>query len=165
VNELTVEILELEPMRIAAAHGFGERPEDESWRKLMAFAKDRGLLDDLAGRRVFGFNNPDPTPGSPNYGYDSWLTVGPEVESGEDITMLDFGGGLYAVTHCEGVAAIGSTWKQLVTWRESSEYSHGSHQWLEEVLNPGDFVTSDGNPSPDEEWAQVRFLLYLPIAA
>jgi DNA gyrase inhibitor GyrI len=161
---MDVRIVKLEPMTVAVAHGFGEHPETESWEKMMAFARDNGLLDEFEARRVFGFNNPDPTPGSPNYGYDSWLAVEPGTEASGDIVIQRFEGGLYAVTPCDGVGAIGNVWRDLVAWREDSRYSRGHHQWLEEVLNPGDFVTPRGDPPPDEVWDSVRFHLYLPIA-
>jgi DNA gyrase inhibitor GyrI len=161
--DLVVRMVELGPMRVAAAHGFGERPEAESWEKLMAFAKEVGLLDDLESHRVFGFNNPDPSPGSPNYGYDSWITVGTDVRATAELSILEFEGGLYAVTRCDGVGPIGDVWKSLVAWREAGSYHQGQHQWLEEVLNPGDFVTPDGKPTPDDAWEAVRFDLYLPV--
>ena len=75
-------IVQLEPLRVASAHGFGEGPETLAWDKLTAWARERGLWQDGTSRRFFGFNNPDPSPGSPNYGYETWMTVGSEVELG-----------------------------------------------------------------------------------
>lgn len=164
MNDLEVRMVTLEPMRVAVAHGFGEHPEDASWRQLMEYAEATDLLADLDQRRVFGFNNPDPSPGSPNYGYDSWLTVGPDAAPRDEIVIHEFGGGMYAVTPCEGVEIISDTWRALVAWLEDSHYRHGSHQWLEAVLNPGDFMIQEGYESPDQERAKVLFDLYLPVA-
>ena len=75
-----VRIVRLEPMRVACASGFGPSPEGEAWDTLIGWAKSQGLLDDLDALRFFGYNNPDPSPGSPNYGYDQWVTAGPDAK-------------------------------------------------------------------------------------
>jgi DNA gyrase inhibitor GyrI len=150
MSELEVRIVQLEPMRVAAAHGFGETPEEQAAQKILAFIESRGLrFEDV---RWFGFNNPDPSPGSPNYGYDVWITVDADVEPEGDVKILDFDGGLYAVTGFEGVERIGEVWKQLVRWREDSTYQKGHHQWLENLLTP-----------PDTPYDKYVFDLYLPI--
>jgi DNA gyrase inhibitor GyrI len=145
MNELDVRIVKLEPMRVASAHAFGPNPETEAMNKLQAWAHPEGLLDDPEKHRVFGFNNPDPSPGSPNYGYEFWIAVGPDAEAEGDIEIKEFSGGLYAVTRCEvqgdAYDIISATWQQLVAWREDSPYRCAAHQWLEEVLGPP--VSSD----------------------
>jgi DNA gyrase inhibitor GyrI len=156
MSKLEVRIVNLEPMRVASAWGFGQSPENEAWEKLLAWARPRGLLDDLEKHRLFGFNNPNPSPGSPNYGYETWVVVDPDTEPDGDVRIQGFDGGLYAVTRCvvpKGqFDVIGATWKKLVTWREDSKYKCGTHQWLEESL-PMDL--------PDTEFVLD---LYLPIA-
>jgi AraC family transcriptional regulator len=136
--ELEVRIVELEPMRVASVWGFGEEPEGIAFTKLDAWAGPKGLRDDPEKHRVFGFNNPDPYPGSPNYGYEVWIEVGPEVEPEGDVRIVGFDGGLYAVVRCEVPAGqyevIGATWKKLVTWREDSKYRYGHTQWMEQSL-------------------------------
>ena len=132
--ELAVRIVKLEPMRVASAYGFGEQPEYIAWETLLSWAKSQGI--DLQGRRFFGFNNPNPSPGSPNYGYEQWMTARPEEETAERIEIKDFSGGLYAVTRCKGLQNIGEIWKQLAIWREGSRYQEAHHQWLEECFTP-----------------------------
>jgi len=156
MEQIAVRIVKLEPLRVVSFHGFGPGPEELAWQQLAAWAEPRGLLDYTPAHRIFGFNNPDPTPGSPNYGYEFWLTVGPETQPEEGVKVLDFPGGLYAVTRCEvkgdPYEVIPSTWQQLVAWREASRYREACHQWLEEhikVNEPGSAFTLD---------------LYLPIA-
>lgn len=149
-----VQIVELEPIRVASAHGFGESPEGQAWDKLLAWAEPQGLLKDRQAVRFFGFNNPSPSPGSPNYGYDQWMTVGPDVEAKGEVEIKEFPGGLYAVARCEGLDNIGQVWQRLVTWREDSPYDKGHHQWLEEFLSPLEVMDQ-----PDE----YVFDLYLPI--
>ena len=101
MNELAVRIVKLEPLHVASFHGFGPSPEHLAAQKLAAWAGPRGYLADLAQHRIFGFNNPNPSPGSPNYGYEFWMVVGAEVEAAGDMRILDFPGGLYAVTRCQ----------------------------------------------------------------
>jgi len=156
MDELEVRLVKLEPMRVASFLGFGESPEEKAWEKLFAWARSR-RMNDLKEHRLFGFNNPNPSPGSPNYGYEVWIDIDPDTEAEEDVKVINFDGGLYAVTKCvvpKGqFEVIGATWKKLVAWREDSPHRCGNHQWLEENL-PIDL--------PDTEFVLD---LYLPIAA
>jgi DNA gyrase inhibitor GyrI len=162
MSEMNVRIVKLEPVRVACASGFGAGPETQAWDKLKAWMRRKGLMDDLKSRRFFGFNNPNPSLGSPNYGYDQWVTVGAEtVEDAEDraagVRILDFPGGLYAVSRVQFSGDLGAefpqAWRRLVLWRESSRYRPASHQWLEEAI-----VGADGQLALNE------FALHLPIA-
>ena len=157
MSELAIRIVKLEPLHVASVLGFGTEPETEALEKLNTWAKTKGYLDDPKRHRIFGFNNPSPSPGSPNYGYEVWITAGPEVEPEGEVEVKDYPGGLYAVTRCEVLGdpdeIIPATWKQLVLWREDSRYRSAGHQWLEEHLRlenvPGEGFVLD---------------LYLPIA-
>jgi DNA gyrase inhibitor GyrI len=142
---MKVNIVKLEPMRVASVLSFGREPENEAWAKLIAWAKPKGLLDDREHHRIFGFNNPDPAPGSPNYGYEFWIAVGPDAQLEGEVEIKDFAGGLYAVARCEvqgkPYETIPAAWKKLVLWRENSPYKGAGHQWLEEHVsgqNTGD---------------------------
>jgi DNA gyrase inhibitor GyrI len=156
MNALNVRIVELEPVRVASFHAYGQEPEIAAWGQLVAWARPKGLLDDPEGHQVYGFNNPSPSPGSPNYGYEFWITVGPEVEAEEPVEIKQFPGGLYAVARCQvggkPYETIPSGWKQLVLWREDSAYKPGGHQWLEEHIRLDRY--------PQGEW---DLNLYLPI--
>jgi DNA gyrase inhibitor GyrI len=154
MNDLDVRIVELPPMRVASVLAHSASPEGEAWEKLIAWAQPKGLLADRKAFRIFGFNNPNPSPGSPNYGYEFWITVGPEVEAEGDAEIRSFAGGLYAVTGCVGVESIGPTWQKLVTWADDSPYKHAGHQWLEEHVGPVE-------PVPE---AELALDLYMPIA-
>lgn len=149
-----VRIVRLEPMQIASAHGFGTQPEMQAWGKIFVFA--RGV--DLKTRRFFGFNHPNPAPGSPSYGYEQWITVPPEVQPDGEVEIKRFEGGLYAVTRCR-LSHITEGWQQLVTWREDSPYKPAHHQWLEEALTPDSFI------SGESDMDAAVFDIYLPIAA
>jgi DNA gyrase inhibitor GyrI len=146
-----VRMAELPPMRVATTLAFGPSPELAAWKKLAEWAKEKNLLQE--GTRQYGFNNPDPSPGSPNYGYEVWLEVGPEVEGNEEIQIKEFPGGYYAVTRAVGVEQIFPTWQKLVAWCEDSPYRIGGHQCLE------------GHVFLDmENLEQLTLDLYLPIA-
>lgn len=151
MTDLEVRIVELPPLHYLAAYGFGREPEAQAWEKLLAWMKRRGL--GFAGRRTFGFNNPSPAPGSPNYGYEQWLTVEPGQEPEGDLRLGHFAGGLYAVARCAGVPNP-ELWGRLVQWRAASPYRPAHHQWLEELLTPEHLG----------QWDQAQFDLYLPIA-
>lgn len=152
MSELEVRIVAMARMRVASAHGFGEHPEDEAWEKILAFARARGL--DTNEARFFGFNNPSPSPGSPNYGYEQWMTVPPGVEGEGDIVIREIPARRYAVTRFQGLEKIGQVWPALGLWFEDSPYRRPAHwdQCLEELHG--------GPDGPPEEWV---FDLYLPI--
>lgn len=139
MSDIEVRIAKLPPMRVACINGFGQEPEGMAFDQMRAWAEAHGLLD--KPYRLFGYNNPDPSPGSPNYGYDVWITVDESMQADPDARMIEFPGGLYAVTRLEVKSPwddIPSTWQKLVKWMENSKYHHGRHQWLEEHIGPLD---------------------------
>ncbi len=134
MSELDVKIVKLEALRVICFNGFGEAPEGVALDKLFAWARVQGVSG-----RVFGYNNPNPAAGSPNYGYDAWMVVGEAVKADGEARIIDFPGGLYAVTRCVVTKPwedIPGTWQALVRWREASRYREASHQWLEEHIAP-----------------------------
>lgn len=153
MNTLDVRIVTLDPLRVASVLGFGPSPEAVAWEKLAAWAGPRGLLAGRDRPRIFGFNNPSPSPASPNYGYEFWIVVGPDVQSDDVVQVKELDGGLYAVTRCQGVETITETWKQLVAWLAASPYRQAHHQWLEEHISGADVA-------PDA----LILDLYAPIA-
>ena len=152
-DEFEVQIVQLDPMRVASGLGFGSNPEEQAWGKILAYAGKHQLLKSLAKPRFFGFNNPDPTPGSPNYGYEQWMTVASEAKPEEGIEIKDIPGGLYAVTRFKNLQLITETWKRLLAWQQQSSYLLGTRQYLEELLTP-----------PDVPYEEYVFDLYLPVA-
>ena len=153
MSELEVRIVRIEPMQVAAVLGFGASPEGLAWDKMRAWLEATHLLEDGKPHRFFGFNNPSPSAGSPNYGYELWVTVDETVQPEGEVKLKEFSGGLYAVTRCKGVDNIFPTWQQFVRWREESRYRSANHQWLEEHFG------ALGGPLED-----LVLDLYLPIA-
>ena len=155
MSDIEVRIVKLPPMRVACVNGFGAGPENAAFSKMKTWAAAHNLLG--KPYRLFGYNNPDPSPGSPNYGYDVWITVDESVQADNEARIIDFPGGLYAVTRIEVKdpwADIPGTWQKLVKWMENSKYRHGRHQWLEEHVGPLEEIV-DGQP--------FTLDLYLPI--
>ena len=143
MSELQVEIVRLAPLQVASFYSFGSEPEFQAAAKMLAWAEPRGLYDEGMAHRVFGFNNPSPTAGSPNYGYEFWLELkdgetelisaaAADALSAEEVELKSFDGGLFAVARCRGVAAVPDTWRQLVTWLEDSRYTMSYGQCLEQ---------------------------------
>jgi AraC family transcriptional regulator len=152
MQESEIRIVRLEPMRIAYAKGFGTSPEAEAWEKILSWAKEKGLLDKMEDHRLFGFNNPEPTPDKPEYGYEQWITVEKDAKPAEDVQIKDFPGGQYAVARTK-LSTITESWKNLVEWIQNSKYDFGPYQYLEECLGfAGD--------TPDLE---TEFDIYMPI--
>ena len=162
MSEFDIRLVRLEKLRVACVHGFGTQPELQAWEKMADFAGARGYLNDPSLHRIFGFNNPDPTPGSPNYGYELWITVDPDVAAEGEVEVKEFPGGLYAVARCEATGdpyeVIPATWQRLVVWREQSAYQPGSQQWLEEHL------PAQGRGLVETAGGALVLDLYLPLA-
>jgi DNA gyrase inhibitor GyrI len=157
VDDLKVRIVHLDPMRVASATGYGESPEPLAWDKLAAWAGPKGLLGRLDQHRIFGFNNPNPSPGSPEYGYEFWITVGPDMGAEGDVEIKEVPGGVFAVTSCEPRIGedITATWQQLAQWLMNSEHQPAHEQWLEEHIWPS------GGPF---DFGTLRLDLFAPIA-
>ncbi len=144
MDELEVRISTLEPMRVVSFHAFGPSPELDVAAKLVSWAKPKGYLDDREKYRIFGFNNPNPSVGSPNYGYEFWIQITPETEVEENVGVKEFEGGMYAITRSYGIENITSTWMKLAEWVENnSKYSYGTQQMLEEHIGPFPFDVSE----------------------
>ncbi len=139
MEQLDVRLVRLAPMRVASVHAYGAGPEHMAWEALKAWATPRGLFDTATRGRIFGFNNPGPSVGSPNYGYEFWLVVGPDAVVDGEATEKTFDGGLYAVTGCPLVGEIiPQVWQRLGAWLEASRYRMGSHQCFEEHIGAVD---------------------------
>lgn len=154
MTELDVQIVKLEPMLVASFHAFGKTPERDAWEKARAWAEPRRLLDNMEKHPVFGFNNPSPTTGQTEYGYEFWIRIESDMQV-DNIKTIEFPGGTYAVTTCKLIGdprgTVFDVWQMLLKCVESS-----SHRWrctheLERVVNPG---------APESEFVLE---LYLPI--
>ncbi len=154
---IDVRIVELPPMTVASAIGYGSEPEGIALDKIFTYARANGLK--ITEQKWFGFNNPNPSPGSPNYGYEQWLVVPKELEQRlsptTDVQIKHFKGGRFAVTRTK-LITIGEAWQRLVAWAEDSPHNIAYSQCLEEALN----FPEDGNIDPEV----FELDLYLPIS-
>ena len=135
LTELEVKIVELEPMRVASFRAVSESPENDAFQKLYAWTQSKGLLDDLKKHPVYGFDNPSPSPGKKNYGYEFWIKIDDEYEDHE-VEIKDVHGAKYAVTTCYNLKDIGETWKRIVEWALINGYEMGEAQCLEKAHDP-----------------------------
>ena len=136
MTALDVQIIDLPAFRVASAMGFGPSPEMEALDKLQKFIQDVGLWDRVETLQLYGFNNPEPEPDNPDYGYEQWVVVPENIGGTEEVAIKTFPGGWYAVTRCQGVPNIYRVWHELESWQAVSSYAPGAHQWLEKWVNP-----------------------------
>jgi DNA gyrase inhibitor GyrI len=134
---LTVELITLEPMRVVSARAFGVAPEQAAWATLLAWVRSHRLEGELSQHRFLGFNNPDPVPGKAEYGYEQWMTIGPDACSSEGVSIKRFPGGRFLATSCSGLAQLRPCWQELFTWCEHCPHTPDfDRQYLEECLTP-----------------------------
>jgi len=106
-----------------------------------------GYSATLRSIQCLAFNNPDPSRGQKQYGYEFWIQVDPDTEPEGEIEIKEVKGGLYAVTTCKLKEEIESeffqkqgyleSWQKIVDWVKSSKYKYGRHQCLEKAHDPG----------------------------
>lgn len=148
---LEIHIERLPPLRVARFHAMGETPETKAWNTLKAWAEPLGLLKNPQKNLVFGFNNPNPSPGQKDYGYEFWIAVGSDIQSTGDVEFKDFPGGTYAAAKNVKLADVGQAYPALWSWLEDSPHKWRKSNELEKIQNPG---------APEEE---MLLDLYIPI--
>ena len=148
MSEIRIETLH--PIRAAHFHAFSQTPEDDAWKKAASWAESRGLLGETP-TRVFGRNNPPPSPGKKEYGYEFFLELEPGLKEEEGVRIEKLPGGRCAVLACEGVEHLPETWRRLYDWVTTNGKKVADHG-LEEHLNPGE---------PDV--SRLEFDLWLPV--
>lgn len=132
-----IKLVTLEEMRVISFHGYGTGPEEIAWQRLRDWIKHNGHEDMVMQQRFFGFNNPNPSPGSENYGYEQWMTLPAEYVPQEGETIKTLTGGLFAVGGFRGSTpeSFGEAWQTLADWRMDSDLLYDeSRPWLEELL-------------------------------
>lgn len=145
-----IKLVTLEDMRVISFHGYGNGPEDIAWGNLRDWITKNGHEEMVETQRFFGFNNPNPSHGSENYGYEQWMTLPVEYEPKEGETIKTLKGGLYAVGGFRDSTpeSFGGAWQTLNDWRVDSEYVYDeSRQWMEELLTKESVLNE--NPTLD----------------
>ena len=142
MREMEVRLERLETMRAVYTHAFSDTPEEDAGRRIIEWAKSKGLMEKSAGARLFG-RNTYPTDKPEPHGYEFYLTVDSDIKPEGDIETREIPGGLYAVLRFKNLYKIREAWEKLWKWIEESEYEHvgwkkGEHGWVngfEEHLN------------------------------
>ena len=131
---MTIEVKEVSAAKAARFHAFSSSPEEEAWKAMEAWAGPKGYLREGSPATIYGYNNPNPSAGSPNYGYE-FIVVADDLSGATEV--IDFPGGKYAVA-TSGVsvgvddpAKLGSAWRALVEEAQREGYVSACHQWLE----------------------------------
>ncbi|MEN6524610.1 MAG: GyrI-like domain-containing protein [Anaerolineaceae bacterium] len=137
MKDSEVTLITLPDVHVISAWAFNPSPENDAWEQLKAFAEPLGLLQPRNKPIIFGFNNPCPSLGSPNYGYEFCLVADPSVKATGDLKAKVLSGGLYArmefdPSGTDFSVSIPAAWERLNAWVAASSYQQGSHQWLEE---------------------------------
>ena len=95
-KESCVRIVLLPSCTVAAYQFIGDNPEENAGEVINAFVRFSGLYEKKPDARMFGFNHPDPKPGSDDHGYEIWVTIPDDMEVAGPLTKKNFDGGLYA---------------------------------------------------------------------
>ena len=146
-----VRIVRLPAMTVAAYCAVSATPEIDCAKVFDPFVLDNGLHK-KSGFRSFGFNNPEPTEGSPEYGYETWVTIPEDFNVPTSFTKKQFDGGLFASVSAT-LNEIGERWTQLYNWCKSSEkYDFDfSVQWLEELSMDYEEFISEQTPDGEKQ--------------
>ena len=154
MKEFEIWIEKLDAMKVVVFRGYSTKPEMEANQLAVAFAKEKGLVDEDNHVKTFGFNKPAPWVATDEeYGYELWVVVGDELAVPPYLSVKDYPGATCAVTQIERLADIGAAWEYLYQWvGDSKGYEHAHMDGLEEVLSP--------LGTPEE---QYTFKLYLPV--
>ncbi|MDA3852084.1 MAG: effector binding domain-containing protein [Spirochaetaceae bacterium] len=129
---MNVEIKELPQATQMAFQAFGVEPESQAWQKLEQWVKEKNFpLEENS--EIYGFNNPDPTAGNQQYGYEFRLTLPEDFKAAAKDEIINYPGGKYSTASfvLKTGEEIPKAWAILSDWFESSEYKKGNHQWLE----------------------------------
>jgi hypothetical protein len=128
-----VHIVTLEHLYAMSFYAFDKEPELKALAKLRDWAEPKGLLANREEHPIYGFNNPSPY-GNKVYGYEFWIRVDNTYQPEGDMRLVEFSGGLYAVTNCPDLDKVGMYWAALTQWPQKNGHRMGTHQWLEKIV-------------------------------
>lgn len=135
---VNLKIVDLQEATVVSSRAWGTSPEVAAWEALRAWAEPRGLLADCQQHPVYGFNNPAPSEGSQEYGYEFWIVVDNADQLPGNLECKKFEGGRYAAMKCRFADGtdLPAKWMQLWEWVDASEYTWRETHELEHHLNP-----------------------------
>ena len=129
-----VRIVLLPPCTVASYQFAGDDPEETVGEVMDMFIRSSKLYEIKPDARMFGFNNPEPQPGSDYHGYEDWITIPDDMEVASPIVKKHYDGGLYAAYTINFPDFY--EWNFLKEWVKNSEkYQEDHRDYLEEHLN------------------------------
>jgi DNA-binding transcriptional MerR regulator len=129
----SVRVVLLPPCTIASYHFIGENPEETVGTAIDKFVHESRLYEKKPDSRMFGFNHPNPSPNSPHYGYEDWVTIPDDMEVPAPLVKKRFEGGMYAAHTI--VFPDFHEWKLLSKWvEESDKYDSNYSEQGEEIM-------------------------------
>lgn len=129
-----VRIVLLPPCTVASYQFAGDDPEETVGEVMDMFIRSSKLYEIKPDARMFGFNNPEPQPGSDYHGYEDWVTIPDDMEVALPIVKRHYDGGLYAAYTINFPDFY--EWNFLKEWVKNSEkYQEDHRDYLEEHLN------------------------------
>lgn len=129
----SVRVVLLPPCTIASYHFIGEKPEETVGTAIDKFVHESRLYEKKPDARMFGFNHPNPSPNSPHYGYEDWVTIPDDMEVSAPLVKKRFEGGMYAAHTI--VFPDFHEWKLLSKWvEESDKYDSNYSEQGEEIM-------------------------------
>jgi len=146
-----VRIVRLPPMIVASNRAVSATPEADCTIEFDKFVLENNLHKQ-SGFRSFGFNNPEPSEGSPIYGYEMWVAIPENFDIPSPLEKKQFDGGLYASISAN-MNEIGERWQLLGEWCEKSDkYDFDlSTQWLEELVMDYETFISEQTSASDKQ--------------
>lgn len=148
ISDDQIRLIWLPRLRVASARFFGPDPEREASFRLREWMRERGVP--LETSRYYGFNNPDPTPASPNYGYEQLVVLDDEYKNAvasSQVAIKEMPIGLYAVyRHFGSAERLPASWCALIAWVQTSKYRLSASQYLEEIVSVAEYTKDEPNP-------------------
>lgn len=148
---MEVNIRKIQPGIFASFYGYGKQPEEAAMDKLLKWCKRKNIFLEDKCNVIFGFNNPNPDPEYPDYGYELWFKVERNERPDADTRLVEFNGGSYAVAGCTGAQGMMQCWMGLYQWCRENNYKLGYHQPLEKIVE--DILDID----------KIKIELYCPV--
>ena len=131
---MKVDIKKIEPGIFMSFYGYGKQPEEEAMNKMLNWCNEQNISIGDAKNIIYGFNNPNPTQESNEYGYEFWLKVDSNLKPENDFRLIEYHGGEYAITECTGAMNMFNNWVALYEWCKENNYKLGYHQPLERII-------------------------------
>lgn len=132
-NLKNVRIVLLPTCTVASYHFKGENPEETVGAQMDKFVRESRLYELKPDARLFGFNHPNPSANSPQYGYEDWVTIPEDMEVPAPLIKKYFAGGLYAA-HTIKFGDF-HEWSLLSKWVSDNEkYTSNYSRQGEEIM-------------------------------